>query len=117
MVNRNEFDFSQLGGIPEFTEREEFFSFADQFGATPQKRKRFERQFEQIQDLFGGELAKRGREGGSLNLQFSDFVQSQFSPGLEGISPSERRHLGKSPTQRGDFSQFLNPRTRFLVNF
>lgn len=127
------FDFTDPQSASTFlTERPEsaFFSFQDQspFGKAPSARRAFDRSFQEIQNRFFGEQGRRAREGGTSQTFLSflegtkDVAGRVDSPGEltskgGGLSAARRRFLSQGPTQRGDFSAFLNPRTRFLVNF
>ena len=102
---------SFLRDVPEAS----FFSFQDQFGKSPNQRQSFERSFQDFQNRFLGESGKKARQGEEPG-NFLEFLENQFDPS-SGVSQAERRFLSKSPGQRNDFSSFLNPRTRFLVNF
>lgn len=105
---------SFLRDVPEAA----FQSFAqdDPFGQGPNQRRQFSNAFQQFQNKFLGESGLRAREGQAPRT-FIDFLTEQFEEPETGFSQAGTEFRRQTPTQRGNFSQFLNPRTRFLVNF
>ncbi len=105
---------SFLRDVPEAT----FQSFAkdDPFGKGPNQRRQFSNAFQDFQNRFLGESGSRAREG-QAPRNFLDFLTEQFEQPDTGFSQAETECRRQSPAQLGNFSQFLNPRTRFLVNF
>jgi len=102
--------------------RAAFFSFQDQFPGRQgtRGRRNFSNQFQDFQDRFLGQLGTQAREGQVPDLNFVDFLSEGFNQNPDqfgGLSRFEREFRSQSPSQRDDFSSFLNPRTRFLVNF
>ena len=119
MVTSNVFDLTDfLGELPEAG----FFSFEPQFAGgnrrSPNRQRFFQNAFQDFQNRFLGQIGRQARRGEVPDLKFTEFLTQEFDQfGKEGISNFERRFRSQSPSQRGNFSQFLNPRTRFLVNF
>jgi len=85
-----------------------FFSRANKFGNTPQRRRFSENLFPSVFNRFLGQLGTQIRGGGEPTLRFNDFLDDL---------DFEKEFFRQSPTQRRGFGPTLNPRTRFLVQF
>ncbi len=123
MTTRNfsEFDFGLPGLAEDFLRdvpEAAFQSFAreDPFGRGPNQRRSFSNAFQDFQNRFLGESGSRARRGESPR-SFLSFLEDAFEKPRSGFSEAETEFRRQSPAQRGEFSQFLNPNTRFLVNF
>lgn len=119
MATTLDFPFGQfLEDVPEAA----FHSFQGQFPGRPgtKRRRTFANQFQDFQNRFLGQLGSQARGGQVPDLRFTDFLEEGFKTDpnqFGGLSQFEREFRGQSPSLRDDFSGFLNPRTRFLVNF
>ena len=95
--------------------RSAFFSFQNQFGQSPNQRRYFQNQFQDIHNQFLGQLGTQIR-GGELPTLSPEQHAQRFTSFLENF-PFTERFAALPPQQRGVFPSQFNPRTRFLLGF
>lgn len=81
-----------------------YFTFQNQW-RTPNQRKYFQGQFNEIQNEYLGRLGQQIRGGGEGTLHFADFLSQM---------PWAERFQGLPPSQRGENASLFNPWTRFM---
>lgn len=99
------FDFKT---ILEEEPRATFFSFQNQFGQSPNQRRYFQNQFQNIHNEYLGTIGSAVRRGETPTLRFGNFLENL---------PFTERYTSLPPSLRGDFKSQFAPRTRFLFGF
>ena len=84
-------------------------SFAKQ---SPKQRSFFENQFQNIYNSYLGALGAQIREGGLPTLQLQDYLETT-NP-YTGTDLFSSRYQAQTPAQRGDYTSYIAPRTRFM---
>ena len=81
-------------------------------GQSPKKRSFFENQFQNIYNAYMGALGTQLRGGEIPDLKFQDYLETA-NP-YTGTDLFTSKYQGMTPTQRGDYSSYIAPRTRFM---
>ena len=81
-------------------------------GQSPKQKSFFENQFHNLYNAFLGALGTQLRGGEIPNLRFQDYLETA-NP-YTGTDLFTSRYQGMTPTQRGDYSSYIAPRTRFM---
>ena len=91
--------------------RANYFSRQDQFGKSPNQRKWFEDQFQNVQDKYLGSLGSAIRGGGSPTQSLSSYLDNYFSQG----GGAQQDWFGMAPSQRGVRDSQYAPSVRWNV--
>ena len=86
-----------------------YFSYQNQFGKSPNQRKYFQNQFQEVQNQYMGQLGQIMRTGGEPTLSFMDYLDQYFSPG----GGQSQQWGSMSPRQRGTQRSGFAPSARF----
>ena len=75
--------------------RANYFSYEDQFANTPNKKKWFQQQFQNVQDKYQGTVGKTVLDGGDPSLTATKYLKDYWTGGqaqqdYSSLSPSAR---------------------------
>jgi len=79
---------------------------------SPKKQSFFENQFQKIYNSYLGALGSEVRESGLPTLRLQDYLETT-NP-YTGTDLFTSRYQGMTPTQKGDYSSYIAPKTRFM---
>ena len=82
-----------------------YFSYQNQW-RTPNQKKYYQNQFQEIQNEYLGRLGQQLRSGGAPTEKFTDFL---------GQFPWTLRFMQLPPSMRGDNPSLFNPRTTWNI--
>ena len=101
-----------FSGFLDTTPQAGFFSAFQPQSQTPNQRRYFQNQFQNIHNEFLGALGSQIRQGQDPTLRFPDFLG-----GSTGAPTLDQRFRQAAPQERGIFDAPFAPPTRFIFGF
>ena len=106
--------FSVFDNFLEGNQRGNYFSYANQFGQSPNQKQYYEAQFPKLMDQYTGYLAQQARNQMMPQGTFNDFLGGNESLGMKPYDWNQQYQM-LPPSQRNDGStQRFSPWVRWL---
>ena len=88
-----------------------YFSFDDQFGRSPNQKRFFQQQFEEVQNKYLGRLGRQVRGGGEPTQELTSYLTDYFAPG----GGAQQEWGAMSPGARGQNDSRFAPPARWVT--